>query len=66
MTLSLEDDHYSGKEDGMNCQHQGCRCDEANVERGGKRYCSERCAEIQTSGKHQPHCPCGHPDCAAV
>ena len=50
----------------MNCQHRGCNCLETSVERGGKSFCSERCAEIETTGRHEARCPCGHPGCGAV
>ena len=45
------------------CEHSGCHCQKASVERNGKKYCSETCAEVQTSGKHGGHCPCGHLSC---
>jgi hypothetical protein len=48
----------------MKCDHRGCNCEGATVERGGKRFCSSTCAEVETTGRHQAHCPCGHPDCA--
>lgn len=47
----------------MKCDHRGCNCEGATVERGGKRFCSAACAEVETTGRHQAHCPCGHPDC---
>ncbi len=39
------------------CAHEGCNCDvsKGSVERDGKRYCSEECAQ----GKS-----CGHGGCA--
>src|ERR1700730_806432 len=42
----------------MTCDHQGCRCEETGIERGGKRFCSERCAEAETetAGKREPGC----------
>jgi hypothetical protein len=51
----------------MTCNHQGCRCEETGIELGGKRFCSEHCAEAETEtvGKREPSCSCGHPDCAA-
>ncbi|MFN2387974.1 MAG: hypothetical protein ABR576_17110 [Thermoanaerobaculia bacterium] len=50
----------------MACDHQGCRCDETRIERGNKKFCSERCAEMETTRNPEPHCMCGHPDCAAA
>lgn len=50
----------------MKCEHQGCRCEENRVERGNKKFCSERCAEMEMSGQPEPMCVCGHPDCAAA
>ncbi|MGE5275832.1 MAG: hypothetical protein ACM3SU_02450 [Acidobacteriota bacterium] len=50
----------------MSCQHRGCRCQETNVEREGRKFCSETCAEMETTGAHREHCTCGHLDCAAV
>ncbi len=49
----------------MNCSHTGCHCSDANVERDGKRFCSERCADAERQ-KKAGSCACGHPDCAAV
>ncbi len=49
----------------MKCSHNGCHCNDATVERDGKKFCSERCAELER--QHKPvSCSCGHPDCAAV
>jgi len=45
------------------CEHKGCRCRETGVERGGRKFCSETCADVQTSGRHGQHCPCGHSAC---
>jgi len=50
----------------MTCEHQGCLCEETLVERGEKKYCSERCADMETSRLPEPHCVCGHADCAAA
>jgi hypothetical protein len=50
----------------MNCAHETCHCDEVAVEEGGKRYCSERCADADVNGESATGCKCGHPDCAAV
>jgi hypothetical protein len=50
----------------MSCSHSGCRCDDAPIEREGKNYCSERCAEVAIGSESPGICPCGHPDCAAV
>jgi hypothetical protein len=51
----------------MNCAHNGCHCNDATVERDGKNYCSERCADAALQGSASAKgCPCGHPDCAAV
>src|SRR2546422_946280 len=50
----------------MACQHRGCNCKESGTKRGGKEFCSNRCADIETTGKHDKSCPCGHPGCAAA
>lgn len=50
----------------MNCEHPGCGCGETTVERGNKKFCCERCAEMTLSGTPEPMCVCGHPDCAAA
>jgi hypothetical protein len=54
----------------MHCTHGGCHCNDATVERDGKNYCSERCADAALGGSSSPSaartCPCGHPDCAAI
>jgi len=50
----------------MTCQHRGCRCQETRVEREGRKFCSEACAEMETTGRHASHCQCGHADCAAA
>jgi hypothetical protein len=49
----------------INCDHRGCRCEDAPVERGNERYCSERCADMEMSATPDPLCQCGHADCAA-
>jgi hypothetical protein len=49
----------------MSCSHNGCHCNDATVEREGRNFCSERCAEAERQGT-EGGCPCGHPDCAAV
>jgi hypothetical protein len=50
----------------MSCQHPGCRCQEVPVERNGRKFCSEACADLETTGSQSPQCTCGHVDCAAV
>jgi hypothetical protein len=50
----------------MACQHRGCNCDETPVTSGARTYCSERCAEVETTGKHEESCPCGHAECRAA
>jgi hypothetical protein len=47
----------------MACGHRGCKCSETGVVRGGLKFCSQRCADIQTTGKHEKSCPCGHAGC---
>jgi hypothetical protein len=41
------------------CAHEGCNCDfsKSYVERDGKRYCSEACADGQSCGPGG--CNCG-------
>ena len=50
----------------MACGHKGCLCDDANIEVAGNHFCSEKCADVETSGEKERPCGCGHPDCAAV
>jgi hypothetical protein len=50
----------------MACQHRGCNCPESSVTRASKKYCSDRCADVETTGKHEKKCPCGHPHCAGT
>jgi hypothetical protein len=45
------------------CQHRGCNCSPADVERQGRVFCGERCAEMETTGQHEAACPCGHREC---
>ena len=50
----------------MTCDHADCRCSDIAVERGGKKFCCEHCADHETLGSPEGSCHCGHPDCAAV
>lgn len=50
----------------MTCQHEGCDCEEATVRRGGKQYCSEKCAKNENEEETEGRCPCGHSDCVAA
>jgi hypothetical protein len=50
----------------MACEHRGCKCEEGDIRRGGKEYCSDSCATAQTTGQHEDRCRCGHPDCASA
>jgi len=50
----------------MNCSHADCRCDDATVERDGRVYCSEYCADETLASGPRRGCRCGHPDCAAI
>jgi hypothetical protein len=54
----------------MKCQHQGCQCTEAAVERNGRRYCSDHCAEQQARQRESEAsgrgCECGHAECSGV
>jgi hypothetical protein len=54
------------KENEMQCQHRGCNCPETTVEKAGKKFCSDDCAERETTGRHASHCDCGHPSCDAA
>jgi hypothetical protein len=47
----------------MACEHRGCLCQKAKVERDGKSFCSEMCATAQTENRHRALCPCGHAGC---
>jgi hypothetical protein len=49
----------------MSCQHLVCRCQEVAIERLGLKFCSEACADLETTGSQSSHCTCGHVDCAA-
>ena len=48
----------------MACEHRGCRCDEDRIQREGKHFCSDFCANAQTKNQHEANCRCGHADCA--
>ena len=50
----------------MDCEHEGCHCTDAVVEREGKNFCSERCADALLDSTPSAGCRCGHPDCAAI
>ncbi len=50
----------------MACQHRACDCREDSVVRGGKRYCSDRCADAEATERQEPRCPCGHTGCGAT
>jgi hypothetical protein len=50
----------------MACSHRGCACTETPVRQAGKAYCSETCATVDRSGKHEAKCPCGHPACSST
>ena len=43
----------------MNCQHPGCRCQETPVERNGRKFCSETCADVETSVPKDRHARAG-------
>jgi hypothetical protein len=47
----------------MACEHRGCRCQEEGVNRQGKHFCSEACADAELNNRHGANCRCGHPDC---
>jgi hypothetical protein len=48
----------------MACGHKDCHCVETEIEIGGRRYCSETCAEAEAAaGAPDRGCACGHPDC---
>ncbi|HEY6147374.1 MAG TPA: metallothionein [Thermoanaerobaculia bacterium] len=47
----------------MACEHRGCHCQEEGVNRQGKHFCSEACADAQLNNRHEANCRCGHPDC---
>ncbi|PYQ14892.1 MAG: metallothionein [Acidobacteria bacterium] len=49
----------------MVCGHPACRCgSDVGIERNGRRYCSEHCAQQEGDDPHAA-CPCGHAGCAA-
>ncbi len=49
----------------MVCGHPACRCaSDAGLERNGRHYCSEYCAEQEGDNPLAP-CPCGHLGCSA-
>jgi hypothetical protein len=45
----------------MNCQHAACHCREASIEKDGRRYCSDACANAAALSSA---CPCGHQGCS--
>ncbi len=50
----------------MMCEHELCSCDDARIERDGKRFCSEDCAIEVATHRHLAECHCGHPGCEVV
>jgi hypothetical protein len=56
----------------MKCQHPGCQCADASIERNGRQYCSEECAEQHSGGPGEPtassgrSCECGHAGCSGA
>jgi hypothetical protein len=50
----------------MACAHRGCKCQETSVRRGTRLFCGERYADLETSGKHEARCPCGHRECGSA
>jgi hypothetical protein len=57
------------KEGLMTCAHPGCKCQEGTVQRSGKRFCSEACANAASTGSrsagNKGGCGCGHAGCAS-
>jgi len=53
----------------MTCAHPGCKCQEGTVQRTGKRFCSEACANAASTGSrsagNKGGCGCGHPGCTS-
>ncbi len=51
----------------MDCEHKGCHCTETELEIGGRRFCSEKCANTEAAaGTSDRGCPCGHPECTTT
>jgi hypothetical protein len=48
----------------MNCQHEGCHCQQGTTERNGRHYCSEACASAGPSPGGS--CGCGHAGCGGA
>jgi hypothetical protein len=46
----------------MICSHSGCHCPAQDIERDGRRYCSEECAS-QGDQQAGGGCRCGHATC---
>ena len=46
------------------CAHQLCQCTDASYEAGGRKFCSDLCADVVDHAENQA-CPCGHAACAA-
>jgi hypothetical protein len=47
----------------MKCQHIGCTCEDTPVEKNGRQYCSDHCADADSGGHHAPGCGCRHTGC---
>jgi hypothetical protein len=48
----------------MKCSHPSCNCQDAPIDRNGRRYCSEACsATTDTAGAMT--CTCAHAGCAS-
>lgn len=50
----------------MKCQHPACECTDATLDRNGRKFCSDRCAQDAESASAGRGCDCGHPDCEGV
>ena len=49
----------------VECQYEGCHCQDARVRREDQEFCSERCGRMEIEGVFADCCPCGHPECDA-
>jgi hypothetical protein len=47
----------------MACQHEACQCADASVQREGRNYCSNHCAEAESPHGGEAGCACGHDAC---
>lgn len=49
----------------VECQYEGCHCQDARIRRDDQDFCGESCGRMGIEGALADACPCGHPECDA-